>query len=318
MSFLWPEGSLKPAAFVAQFRSSPAAVEERFARLHPGTHPVLFSSGRAGLSAIVECLGFYRPDQVWLPPYSSHCVLDAVSRTATPTPHLNGQQQATLIYHQWGYVHRGDGLPEIIEDSADSLHLPGTGLFPNNGRFELISLPKILGCAGGGVVFCRKPGDAIRLKEIRNNRPDRGFIQLLLRTLLKKSPRARAYWQGAEALNGNLPGLLCGDIHLRLDELPQILEDRKKKLALVSKLAPRWLKTDPDRLPCNVPVECTEETEMKVRALGITSGLRHFNKNQDIRHMEMVKVMPVPIHQGIPQETVEKIIELLTTQRDRS
>ena len=54
----------------------------------------------------------------------------------------------------------------LIEDSADSLYLQNTELFKGNGKFEIWSLPKILGTFSGGVLLCKNIKDYHEIKNI--------------------------------------------------------------------------------------------------------------------------------------------------------
>lgn len=311
--FLWPEARLDPRSVLKGRGASVASVEAHLYGLYPKAYPVLFPSARAGLAASVLAMGLARAERVWLPPYSSHCVFDAVSRVATPTPSFfDGEVAAVLVFHQWGYLHACPFAGEIIEDSADSLCLPGSSLFPNGGRFALWSLPKVIGSAMGGVVFCRSVEDAENLRRIREGRSPIGWMQFVLKMLFPSSPVAQTYWQGAEAVNGGIPRIACCDILAKLSRLDEIIRDRRAKLAMFGENLPSWLRLDPSRLPSNVPVECSEEQESAIRALGVTSGFRRFNKRQASLEPDLIKVLPIPIHQDVGMAELESMIKVLT------
>src|SRR6266536_2705476 len=136
--FLWP-APRRPALLGAIGSSAPRTfdIESRLNRHYPGADAVLFSSARAGFSAVLEALPLNRSDLVWCPAFSSHCVLEAVARVATPTTIAAAHVKAALVYHQWGFVHTHDwdSHVAVTEDSVDSLMLPGTNLFACGGRF---------------------------------------------------------------------------------------------------------------------------------------------------------------------------------------
>lgn len=284
-------------------------VEAALARIYPGTHPVLFSSARAALSAALESLGLRRPDLVWCPPFSSHCVLEAVARVGTSTPTAQSSPAVAIVFHQWGYAHSWSGGGWIIEDAADSLIQPGTMNFPNNGGFQIVSLPKVLGCAAGGVVFCRAGEDAERLRRLRDARPGRGWLQFLLRIAVTYSGAALRYWQGVEAGNGRLPGLACADILLTLERIEAIVEDRREKLTLARQLAPSWLRVPEDRLPCVVPLEYSDTVVKQLRLAGMSADPRHFNRGQDATQPDLVKILPLPIHQQVSFEALHQVMK---------
>lgn len=310
--FLWPEARFDYRSVWRARGATAASVEACIANLYPNACPVLFPSARAGLAAAIAVHGLGRPDLVWLPPYSSHCVIDAVSRVATPTSSFSdGDVAAALVFHQWGYPHDCAFGGGIIEDSADSLCVPGADLFPNGGRFALWSLPKVIGSALGGVVFCRSAEDATELKGVRDGRHAIGWIQFALKVLCPGSAIAQVYWQGAEALNGHVPGMACNDILTKLTRLDWIIDDRRKKLAMFEAYLPDWLRFDPLRLPSNVPLECSMEQEAGMKALGASAGFRRFNRRQACEHTDLVKVLPVPIHQDVSIAELEVMIKVL-------
>ena len=83
-----------------------------------------------------------RTDIVGIFPYASHCVLDTISRIATPNK-LSALNRENVVYHQWGYVYNNPSISPNIEDAVDSLLTYGRHLFPTGGNFEIWSLPKI-------------------------------------------------------------------------------------------------------------------------------------------------------------------------------
>lgn len=286
-----------------------AYVEEVLAQIYPGTYPVVFSSARAALSAVLENLGLSRPDHIWCPPFSSHCMLEAVARVGTPTPTSQSRPAAAIVFHQWGYAHNWRGGGRVIEDAADSLMPPGPMDFPNDGNFQIVSLPKVFACASGGVVFCRAGEDAERLRRLRDARPGRGWLQFLLRAAAANSGTALRYWRGAEAENGRLPGLACADILLALERIEAVVKDRRDKLTLVSHLVPSWVRIAEGRLPCVVPLDCSDATAQRLRLVGMAMDPRHFNRGQDATHPDLVKVLPLPIHQQVSTEALHRVVE---------
>jgi putative PLP-dependent aminotransferase (TIGR04422 family) len=310
--FLWPHPTYSIRACIGPGAHVAKDVEQRFMDLYPGSYAALFSSARAGLYAIVEALGLGRNDFLWTPPYSSHCVLDAVARLATPMPVWDSARlTSALVYHQWGFVHRSPAGVEVIEDSADTLCAPGPVEFPNHGRFQVFSLPKILNCASGGLVLCRRPEDAQALIQIRERRGGSGRLQLALRFAGHSSRMAFAYWQGQEAANGGVPRAACSDILRALDHLPEVIADRKAKLSLAASLIPNWLTLNPSRFPTAIPVDSPELSAQTLSDLGLAAGFRHFNTTQKVDQQSLKKVLPLPIHQGVPMQSLARMIDTL-------
>lgn len=146
-------------------------IEEKLRGMFPTGYPVLCSSGRAALVIALLESEVSRGDLVGVFPYASHCVLDAVSRVATP---LSGPTAVAValrvVYHQWGFVQETDLSKNTIEDCVDTLCVPGAAIFPGGGRFEIWSLPKIIGTTSGAVLWCRDSETAAKIRCFRDER----------------------------------------------------------------------------------------------------------------------------------------------------
>lgn len=314
--FLWPEAApLRPRHFRGPVGTMDA-LEARLRSAYPA-EAVLFSSARAGLSAVLEHLGLNRPKLVWCPPYSSHCVFDAISRVATPTTLATEAPDAALIYHQWGHVHRhhfAETTP-LIEDAVDSLILPGTSPFAAGGRFALWSLPKVVGSLWGGVVFCRCADDAAALRRRRDARPLPSTLQSVLRLLGERHPVAAGYWHGAEAGGGRLPAFALRHIAEGLDRLPDLADIRQRNLAVFQphSLAPP---PPPERLPSNLPLPAVAAlAEPLPSGRTLTAGLRNFNLDRDAPGGRWSPVFPVPLHREFDGTDVAEILARVTSSQ---
>jgi putative PLP-dependent aminotransferase (TIGR04422 family) len=305
--FLWPQGKVLPALFKAYSLTPLKRIEDRLKEMFPSGYPVLCTSGRSALVLALMQSGVKRNDQVGIFPYASHCVLDAVSRFGTP---LNGKGAVSanirLVYHQWGYIQETN-LPEnTIEDCADTLCRPGTPLFPAGGRYEIWSLPKILGTTSGGVLWCRDEFTAISLRKIRDAKSN-GSFQWLLRLLLSKFPGLYNYWQGAEGGLSNVSRLQTGEILAAIRKWDIIVSDRQKKLELVWPYAVKYLQRPINRLPSVVPLK-TEILETELVALGINTGFRMFERVEQDKSRFLEKVLPLPVHQDMSMKKLEECL----------
>ena len=146
----------------------------------------IFPSGRQALSHALSQAGMSRVKRVACPEWSSHCLLSAVSRYATPVPmkevlHSGLAVDAVLIYEQWGWPLRTDVWEHLVErfprvpliwdrvDSAD--WLVQTAMPANEIVADITSLSKLLGLPGGGIlrgkhgfeVYCKRPLSALTL-----------------------------------------------------------------------------------------------------------------------------------------------------------
>jgi len=309
--FIWPR-SRPSRALVHTFRfASFEKVEARLANMFPGGTPVLFSSGRAALTFSLLISGLSRGDKVGIFPFASHCVLDAVSRVATPIG-LDNLPNLKVVFQQWGFSQNHSLSANDVEDCVDSLLIPGGKLFQGGGGFEIWSLPKILGTTGGGVLWCRSYEVAVALRQLRNDRKNATLLWGL-RLLGHYTTLVHTLWQGAEASMGKPSRLQTGEILDALDGWDDIVTDRRRKFDLVRPFAPGWLRLQSDRLPCAVPVVLKQDYDGEMLSLqaGISSGQRMIERHFDSGASELVRVLPIPIHQDINIRQLRIILNLI-------
>ena len=305
--FIWPENSVLRTLVSAPRLISVAMVEKQLKHMFPSGHPVLCSSGRSALTLALVVSEVTRGDLIGLFPYASHCVLDAVSRIATPLSGTTATSASLRVtYHQWGFVQEKNLPPNTIEDCVDTLCLPGTPLFPGGGRFEIWSLPKILGTSSGGVLWCRDEETAEAVRNMRDYRGG-GLFPWLIRLLSRWFPSAHLYWQGTEASMGKVSRLQTGEIFAAVLNWENFVFDRQKKINMIWPYSIDWLQKPTNRLPPVVPVSI-ELPERIVKDLGISAGYRMFERVNISGSRNLEKVLPIPIHQDVPATWLNNLI----------
>ena len=309
----WPRPRFKMDWREAWSLPTVAELEQRFSERLGGHQAVLFSSGRAGMYFILRLLQLGRADWVSLPPYVSHCVLSTISFVATPAP-LARAAKLRLVYHQWGFpAHlEASGGEILLEDSVDSLIDDPSGLFPNVGRFELLSLPKIFGCNYGGVVICKEPGDAPRLRALRDAGEKLGHLHHLLRFNQVVRPKWLTYWSSTEPLSGPFPRWLLSNVAYHLDRWDEHIRDRKAKLAVVGHLSCHPSPMQSGRLPVCVPLDLRHEDVLK--KLGLYVGRRNMTYYSG-EEWQTQEILPLPVHQDVDMNQLK---ELATIARAES
>lgn len=303
--FLWPKGNFHKSIIYPPYAVPITIVEDTLQLMFPSGYPVLCSSGRAALNISLLCSQAERKDLVDVFPYASHCVLDAVSRVATPT---SGSQNSRLkiLYHQWGFVQKHRTHSIVIEDSVDTLCLPGTKLFPAGGAFEIWSLPKILGTSSGGVLWCRDRNVAKQARHIRDNRGG-GLMQWSLRILSKTIPAMHFYWQGLEASKGAVSTFQAAEILKAIQKWDCIVSNRLKKLNILWPYAVNWLRKPRNRLPSVIPIK-SDKSEFFLKELGLISGYRMFTRTVLPGVHTYEKVLPIPIHQDVDEVWLDDLV----------
>lgn len=311
--FLWPKPNLSRCLLNSVNFLPISHVEDKLFSMFPHGYPVLFSSARSALVITLSALGYSRNDHIGLFPYASHCVLDAVSRVATPST-LSLQNTANIIYHQWGYFQfRSLKYNPIIEDSVDTLVRPKSNLFIANSKFEIWSLPKILATTGGGVLWCRSENIARKIRNHRNGIFNSSLLWIM-RLFGYKSKFINLLWHSSESVHGRPSRLQTSEIYFGLSEWDELIRDREEKLKIAWKLAPSWLRLNWDRLPCVIPVELKENININQLCsdLKISTGFQHFTYYDEEYNVELKTVLPIPIHQDLSISEYHTIVNKLT------
>jgi putative PLP-dependent aminotransferase (TIGR04422 family) len=309
--FLWPEAQYPSFKDIFR-RTREGTIESVLQSYWPDTYPVLFSSARSGLTAILQHINLSRPDLVWCAPYSSHCVFESIARVATPITVESRKIRAAVIYHQWGFssTHKWPKKVTIIEDSVDTLFIPKTNIFSAGGSYVLQSLPKVYGCTSGGVVFCRNADDAKALKVIRKERGS-SRLQTVLRILSHKSSAAHLYWHGSESLQGSVSNIALSQILRKVNLLPNIVNER---LDFLNKISPVLAKNSNDtgRIPSNIPIKITTKVkDVWCNNNIFSAGLVNFNISRTVPNVEWKIVAPLPVHIDICINKLYKFLPLL-------
>ena len=311
--FIWPQPSFYSSLANSTRSRTPKHVEDRLIHMFNGGFPVLYSSARAALASALSELNLTRIDNVGVFPYASHCVLDTISRIATPKS-LSQFNSFNVVYHQWGYTYKNPLISPTIEDSVDTLMPYGGHLFSQGGAFELWSFPKIAATSGGGVLWCRSYETADRLRTIRDNQPHQNLLWLM-RLLGLKSHLLYTMWQGAEAFFGRPSPFLSSEIDYALDNWSTLISDRQLKLDLAWQYAPSWLSKPVDKLPCVLPVEVKVPFDHRHfdEILPITISPRHFVRVLPSGSHHFTSTIPVPIHQDLKVSELTMILEAISS-----
>jgi putative PLP-dependent aminotransferase (TIGR04422 family) len=300
MIFLWPAPRFHATSLMRLAEASTVAVEGTLRSSFSGGEPVFVSSARAGIALTLEMLGAARADLVALPPYASHCLVEAVARRATPLASgAEAQAAYDIVYHQWGHVQaRARAGGTLFEDACDTLCRRGAALFPLGGEFEFWSLPKIAACSSGGVVWCRDLAQAAGLRALRGQHRPAALLQWTLRRAGSRWAAAAEYWAGREAAGGAASRITCAEALHVLQRWDRIVEQREKRVEAVRACWPAWLSPREDRLPCALPVRDEPEARDALRRLAADIGPRHYERVRDTGS-ELVKVLPVPLHEDM-------------------
>tara|TARA_B100000787_G_scaffold93749_1_gene69217 strand:+ start:175 stop:1146 length:972 start_codon:yes stop_codon:yes gene_type:complete len=129
---------------------------EDFFHKYYGFKIILFPSARAGIGSILRFLKIDRSKEVFVNKWISYCIFNTVGKHTNITTNFKDPDVA-LAVHKWGYrqiIPKKKNI-KIIDDSVDSIITNKNDLFENEGDFEIISFPKIIGSVSGGIVITK-------------------------------------------------------------------------------------------------------------------------------------------------------------------
>jgi len=139
-----------------------------------GREVIPFFSARSAMLTGLEAFGLSRLDEIFVPPYLSHCVLSTISRTVFPAMAPSPRTRAILVFHQFGFPQRIEMIEEIarenrwiiINDCAHTLFTEAEKrpLF-DWGDLSVFSFAKIYPCGLGGGAVTNRTVIAKRLLE---------------------------------------------------------------------------------------------------------------------------------------------------------
>ena len=296
---LWPKPKIQSMINHSLRFQKVTKIENLLSLYFPDYYPILFSSARV---AIYNCLihsKVSRKDNISIFPYASHCILDAVSRIAFPNVINNIPALHCIDYHQWGFVKKMHEKNLLIEDAVDSLYFKNSKLLNQNGKFEVWSLPKILGTSSGGILWCKNLRDYESIINMRNNL-SKSMVHFFIKSLSLYFPSINKYVQSSEFYNGGINTLSTGEIYHKIKNWDFYIEQRLKRIKLMSNYFPIWAIYGNSRLPSNIPALFEKNIDNNyVLNLGISIGMRMFDKNLSIIEKKFIPVAPIPIHHDV-------------------
>ena len=169
--WMWPQKAINSDT-VCDSKETLANIEQFFSSLYSPFKVLYFSRARLALTAISAAEGLSRPQLTYVQPFSSHCVLSAISPLSTPTTTALEQSHQQVVFHQWGEktkVNAAQFSNVLIEDAVDSIISTNDvhELFPNHAPYCLFSLPKVCQTAIGAIVVCKNDESYIKLSAAR-------------------------------------------------------------------------------------------------------------------------------------------------------
>lgn len=301
---------------------------------------IIFPSGRQALTEAMRQFGLSRENRVALPEWSSLCVIGAAGKVATPIPmaeviKYNIKVDAVLLYEQWGWPVPPELAPVIAErfkhaviildrvDSADIKNKHRIKFYPQNSQIDLISLSKMLGLKGGGLVKINGNYLEFQDKDLSNQLSEHLWRRELDNTAEEKL--LHIHKNDIESLHKGLKDWLRNnDI---IEAIKQEALKRRENLSCVidqslSSDWPDWMFVAFEKGACPgiVPLfrnitaeELHKRKKFAEEHYGIETTIYHFNWSGNPLEPDYGTCLAFPIHGLI--SNMESIIEDITWRR---
>ena len=302
-------------------------VEKFFSRYY-GFPAVLLPSGRSALYHISVALEISRPDLIRIPEWSSHCLYNSLGMLGSPSVTAS-RGRMILVNHKWGYVHRltaaaRRGFRDIVEDSVDSIIVDGKGLFLSGGRYEVISLSKILGLPGGAVVLCRDEKAARALAGAVAGNSDAALSSALWREKVaahsgKKGAHHAVIADCCEPFAAVMPSPLLGmmrDLDVQYPEIVRLVTGRYRQMdnMLCELNAFSWKKmrnSHRSRIPTVIPVPDGTIDAVRFKAAGFLLQQRNCSVSKSALGGDFFPHTVFPMHAGISEEDFDRMKDVM-------
>lgn len=321
---IWPEPKRQDSFYSESWKEDSTLIKEieYFLKELFGSRyeVVLFPSGRSAIYHIIKAENMGRRDMVCISEWSSHCVIEAIRRLAMPAVgyRMDENPRMILVNHQWGFEKtlKEEFQGILVEDSCDSLVMNEDGLFPNNGKYEIFSLPKILGTLFGGVLVCRDKGDAYKIRNLLEE-SDKEIAKWQYEMKIKYAETGGEIWlqyySGVEALNGVLPASALYEIKNKLDRGEEIYLQRKQRIQMLKNagvLSEGLSENMRKRIPVVIPIKYNTRLYEELCKKEITLPVRHFDYKREGSGSDYESCIVFPIHQGISDLQFQEMLKV--------
>jgi putative PLP-dependent aminotransferase (TIGR04422 family) len=312
--YQWPTGLIPPPEkYTSGDTASREALQdelESFFSLQWGEDVVIVPSGRAAISLALYMENIGREHIIFAPQWSSHCVWNIVGKYANPTCFYINSIDVAIVVHKYAQTQLVPSKCRsiIIEDSCDSLISETGYLFPNNGSYEIFSLPKIMGLYSGGLLFIRDKSKVEQAKILTRRFSELNAKQNKLRlTLAAGNTKVYPLWDAGEHKN------FCPDWGM-LRHLKEHLEalGRNKKVILQrlklldSLLSPEKYRPLPSYKKRSPPV-------ITVKSVPQKNGLmrRYVNLANSMVKPKFEQHALMPVHYGVNDDAFYTLLETI-------
>ncbi len=304
----WPAGKFSVKHFIPTGILC-ENIESFFNRIFAPHRVLLFSSARSALKSVLQAQGISRPRLVWVMDYSSHCVLNAVSVVGTPLVGTPVGADLYIVYHQYGNQKVLTIDRPVIEDSADSFFVDGSGCFSHpTSRYEIISLPKVISSCFGGLSVCK---DETSFKALKKVREESQFIPSglvgMFRVLKQTVSPALYLWEGSAIYSPKIASFMVNDIYSRLGEWEEMRDRRLTNAKVVYERL--GIISSQIRLPSAVMLPIEIINEDVIPFVGHLIRNVYVHEKVDVQNTVNRRLL-LPIHHEVEASELKKFLDV--------
>ena len=271
-----------------------------------GYDAILLPSGRAAIGLIIRFEEINRSQKVYISKWSSHCLFYTIGAFSNVTVDFVGRPDMILINHKWGYERKlKKKYPNsvLLEDSVDSIHLTREAFFPNQAKYEIVSLPKILGCYSGCILFSKNKKLSNYARNLQYSQPNLAQSQSYLKSIKPEqwknfsTPYYYEAWNTSQDANALDNIILSLEGYNRNRDTILLRHDQVKQHLGISDSVRK-------RIGPIIPLPQKKYKLLKDDSLII----RHFSFSPFIESPDYEKVFVLPVHFGISQSVFDTLL----------
>ncbi|MDA9600598.1 hypothetical protein N9S07_02365 [Nitrosomonadales bacterium] len=232
---------------------------------------------------------------------------------ATPKTLMSTGVDVTLALHKWCYTYGLNNISNaiVIEDSVDSL-ITGGSLFPLDGEFEILSLPKKIVSYCGGVVLTKNTDYVARIKANRlNNKALVSHQSSLKHKIYMNNLPLHTSLEINEAVNRGLDLYGMENIESKLANYDiNLMTVKKGAERLNMYFKGELIDLNKKRVPCLYPAKLSHFNVIKPELF--TQRQFNWSLSLDIDAFEPCWLLPM--HFGVSDEVFESMFTSMTMQ----
>lgn len=284
-------------------------IEDFFAKKY-GCHALLFPSARSGLSALMLFLKINRSDVIFTSKWASKCVFDVIGSFSNPSVVMTEEVNKILLIHKWGKIYKSSRQhfsPEcIIEDSVDSFIVDPKTLFANKGKYEVLSLPKLIGGNCGGIILTHDNGFKQFTKNLQGQNIELARWQSRLKN--KEIDQNTEFLHPSDNELQNF-SLIEKDLHALIKQLDiwencqkiiiQRLESIKNKIPLND-----LIHNPVQRVGPVLPLAVSKYNFKNIKGMMV----RNFSFESEVSELKFVPCWLMPLHFGVDDKTFDQLL----------